>query len=159
MSKNISFTYDGVDYSIHLTTKEDSFQYCGNFAVEISTTHNFVRVRKETDDVFSTATNIVHEEKLAINKVRASEFLDWYIRDAEDYSMLGCKVFDLIRACGKATLSVVDLFDECPYIPSDICEMEDKEVISYRTEDVLFINDLTPVELTDHQKQYYYEQF
>jgi hypothetical protein len=158
MSKNINFTYDGAEYSINLTTKEDSFHYCNRFSVEVSKTHNFVRVRKENDDVFSTANNIVHEEKLALNKVRASEFLDWYIRDAEDYSMLGCKVYDLLRDSGKASLSVVDLFNQSPYIPYDICEIKDNEAISYRTEDVIFIDDLTPVELTDHQKQYYYEQ-
>jgi len=158
MSKNINFSYDGIEYTITLTTKEDSFQHFSDFSIEISATHNFVRVRKITDDVFSKESNLVHEEKLALNKVRASEFLDWYIRDAEDYSMLGCKVFDLLRDSGKASLSVVDLFKQSPFIPSDICEIEDKEAISYRTEDVLFIDDLTPVELTDHQKMYYYEQ-
>lgn len=158
MNKNVSFSYDGAEYCIKLTTKEDSFHYCNKFAVEVSATNNYIRVRKENDDAFSTANNIIHEEKLALNKVRASEFLDWYIRDAEDYSMLGCKIFDLLRASGKASLSVVDLFNQSPFIPSDICEIEDKEAISYRKEDVLFIDDLTPVELTDHQKQYYYEQ-
>jgi hypothetical protein len=158
MSKNINFTYDGAEYSITLTTKEDSFHYCNSFSVEVNKTHNYVRVRKETEDVFSTATNIVHEEKLALNKVRASEFLDWYIRDAEDYSMLGCKVYDLLRDSGKAYLSVVDLFNQCRDIPADICEIEDKEAIGYRTEDLIYIDDLKPIELTDHQKQYYYEQ-
>ena len=158
MSKNINFTYEDSEYSITLTTKEDSFHYFNSFAVEVSATHNFVRVRKETDDVFSTATNIVHEEKLALNKVRASEFLEWYIRDAEDFSMLGVKVYDLLRDSGKASLSVVDLFKQSPFIPSDICEYAENEMIHYRTEDVLFIDDLTPVELTDHQKMYYYEQ-
>ena len=160
MNKNVSFTYEGAEYSINLTTKEDSFHYCNSFAVEVSATNNYVRVRKQTDDVFSTATNIVHEEKLALNKVKASSFLDWYIRDSNDYyySMLGVKVYDLLRSGGKATLRVVDLFNESPFIPAYICEIEDKEAISYRTEDVLFIDDLTPVELTDHQKQYYYEQ-
>jgi hypothetical protein len=158
MNKNVNFSYDGAEYSINLTTREDSFHYCNSFAIEVSKTHNFVRVRKETEDVFSTATNIVHEEKLALNKVRASEFLEWYIRDAEDYSMLGCKVYDLLRDSGKMTLTVVDLFNQCPYIPSDICEIDEFEYMHYRTEDVIFIDDLTPVELTDHQKQYYYEQ-
>jgi hypothetical protein len=158
MSKNVNFSYDGAEYSINLISKENSFQYCNNFAVEVSATNNYVRVRKETDDVFSKESNLVHEEKLALNKVRASEFLEWYIRDAEDFSMLGCKVYDLLRDSGKANLRVVDLFNQSPYIPADICEIEDKEAISYRTEDVIFIDDLTPVELTDHQKQYYYEQ-
>lgn len=158
MSKNINFTYDGAEYSINLTTKEDSFHYCNSFAVEVSATNNYVRVRKETDDVFSKVDNLVHEEKLALNKVRASEFLEWYIRDAEDYSMLGCKVYDLLRASGKASLSVVDLFNQSPFIPADICEIEDKEMISYRTEDLIFIDDLTQMELSNEQKQYYYEQ-
>ena len=157
MNKNVSFTYEGAEYSINLTTKEDSFHYCNSFAVEVSATNNYVRVRKQTDDVFSKVDNLVHEEKLALNKVRASEFLDWYIRDSNDYSLLGVKVYDLLRDSGKATLRVVDLFNQSPFIPADICEIEDKEMISYRTEDVIFIDDLT-VELTDHQKQYYYEQ-
>jgi len=157
MSKNVNFSYDGAEYSINLTTKEDSFQYCNNFAVEVSATNNYVRVRKETEDVFSKVDNLVHEEKLALNKVRASEFLDWYIRDSNDYSMLGVKVYDLLRDSGKAILRVVDLFNQSPFIPADICEIEDKEMISYRTEDLIFIDDLT-VELTEHQKMYYYEQ-
>lgn len=156
--KNINFSYDGVEYIVTLTTKEDSFQHFSDFSIEISKTKNFIRVRRITDDVFSTATNIVHEEKLALNKVKASEFLDWYIRDAEDYSMLGCKVFDMLRDSGKATLSVVDLFKQSPFIPSDICEYKEDEIMHYRTEDVIFDDDLTPVELTDHQKMYYYEQ-
>jgi len=159
MSKNINFTYDGAEYSINLISKENSFQYCNNFAVEVSATDNYIRVRKQTDDVFSKESNLVHEEKLALNKVKASEFLDWYIRDEEDYSMIGCKVYDLLRDSGKANLRVVDLFNQSPFIPADICEIEDKEMISYRTEDLIFIDDLTPVELTDHQKQYYYEKF
>jgi hypothetical protein len=158
MSKNINFTYDGAEYSINLTTKEDSFHYCNSFAVEVSATNNYVRVRKETEDVFSKVDNLVHEEKLALNKVKASSFLDWYIRDSNDYSMLGCKAYDLLRGSGKASLSVVDLFNQSPFIPADICEIEDKEAISYRTEDLIFIDDLTPVELSNEQKQYYYEQ-
>jgi len=158
MSKNVNFSYDGAEYSINLISKENSFQYCNNFAVEVSATDNYIRVRKQTDDVFSKESNLVHEEQLALNKVKASEFLDWYIRDEEDFSMLGCKVYDLLRDSGKANLRVVDLFNQCREIPADICEIEDKEMISYQTEDVIFIDDLTPVELTDHQKQYYYEQ-
>ena len=156
--KNINFSYEGAEYSIKLTTKQDSFQYCNNFAVEINATDNYVRVRKQTDDVFSKESNLVHEEKLALNKVKASKFLDWYIRYSEDLTMLGMKVYDTLRDTGKATLSVVELFNECTYIPSDICEVEDDKIISYRTDDVIFVDDITPAELTDHQKMYYYEQ-
>ena len=158
MNKNVNFSYDGAEYSITLTTKEDSFHYSNGFAVEVSTSNNYIKVRKETDDVFSKESNLVHEEKLALNKVRASEFLEWYIRDTDDFSMLGVKVYDLLRDSGKASLSVVDLFKQSPFIPSDICECAENEMIHYRTEDVLLIDDLTPVELTDHQKMYYYEQ-
>ena len=109
MNKNVNFSYEGAEYSINLTTREDSFHYSNSFAVEVSATSNYVRVRKETDDVFSKESNLVHEEKLALNKVKASSFLDWYIRDSNDYSLLGCKVYDLLRDSGKASLSVVDL--------------------------------------------------
>lgn len=159
--KNVNFTYGDTQYTIKLTTKQDSFQYCNKFAVEISATDNMVRVRRQLEDdenMFNTDT-LVHEEKLALNKVRASNFLDWYIRDVEAFTMLGYKVYDLLRASGKATLSVVDIFNECPIIPSEICENLDNDMINYRTEDVIFIDDLTPVELTDEQKMYYYEKF
>ncbi len=66
MSKNINFTYDGAEHSITLTTKEDSFQYFSDFSIEISTTHNFVRVRKITDNVFSNVYNLVNEDILAL---------------------------------------------------------------------------------------------
>lgn len=158
MNKNVNFSYEGAEYSINLTTREDSFHYSNSFAVEVSATNNYVRVRKETDDVFSKESNLVHEEQLALNKVKASSFLDWYIRDSNDYSLLGCKAYDLLRSGGKMALTVVELFNECPYIPAYICEIEDKNMISYQNKDVLFIDDLTPVELTDEQKQYYYEQ-
>ena len=158
MSKNINFTYDGAEYSINLISKENSFQYCNNFAVEINSTNNYVRVRKETDDVFSKVDNLVHEEQLALNKVKASSFLDWYVRDSNDYSLLGCRAYDLLRSGGKMTLTVVELFNESPFIPAYICEIEDKNMISYQNKDVLFIDDLTTVELTDDQKMYYYEQ-
>lgn len=161
--KNINFSYEGAEYSITFTPKED-YSVHGmvlndkEISIQVSLSRNYVRVYKVLDDVFSTEENLIHEEKLALNKVKASKFLDWYIRDAEDYSMLGVKVYDLLRDSGKASLSVVDLFNQSPFIPADICEIEDKEMISYRTEDVIFIDDLTPVELTDHQKQYYYER-
>jgi hypothetical protein len=158
MNKNINFTYGGSDYTITLTTKEDSFHYCSNFQVEVSATHNYIKVRKEADDTFGTATNLVHEEKLALNKVKASEFLDWYMRYSEDLTMLGLKAYHILRDSGKATLSVVDLFNECIYIPAEICENKENEMISYRTDDVIFVDDITPVELTDHQKMYYYEK-
>ena len=77
MNKNVNFSYEGAEYSINLTTREDSFHYSNSFAVEVSATNNYVKVRKETDDVFSKESNLVHEEKLALNKVRASEFLEW----------------------------------------------------------------------------------
>ena len=161
--KNINFTYEGAEYSITFTPRGE---YSINniemndkeISVQVSFSRNYVRVYKVLDDVFSTEENLIHEEKLALNKVKASKFLEWYIRDAEDFSMLGVKVYDLLRDSGKASLSVVDLFNQCRDIPADICEIEDKEAIGYRTEDLIYIDDLKPIELTNHQKQYYYER-
>ena len=161
--KNINFSYEGAEYSITFTPKED-YSVHGmvlndkEISIQVSFSRNYVRVYKVLDDVFSTEENLIHEEKLALNKVKASEFLEWYIRDAEDISMLGIKVYDLLRDSGKASLSVVELFNQSPFIPADICEIEDKEAISYRTEDLIYIDDLKPIKLTNHQKQYYYER-
>jgi len=161
--KNINFSYEGAEYSITFTPKED-YSVHGmvlndkEISIQVSFSRNYVRVYKVLDDVFSTEENLIHEEKLALNKVKASRFLEWYISISEEYSMLGIMIYDLLRDSGKATLSVVDLFNKSPFIPTEICEIEDKYAISYRTEDLIFIDDLTPVELTDHQKQYYYEQ-
>lgn len=161
--KNINFTYEGAEYSINITPRgEYSINNLSmndkEISIQVSLSRNYVRVYKVLDDVFSTEENLIHEEKLALNKVRASQFLIWYIRDAEDFSMLGVKVYDLLRDSGKATLRVVDLFNQLMYIPADICEIKDDNIISYLKDDIMLIDDITPVELTDNQKMYYYER-
>lgn len=161
--KNINFSYEGAEYSITFTPKED-YSVHGmvlndkEISIQVSLSRNYVRVYKVLDDVFSTEENLIHEEKLALNKVKASEFLDWYLRYSEDLTMLGIKIYDMLRDIGKASLRVVDLFNECTFIPADICEIKDDNIISYLKDDIMLIDDITPVELTDNQKMYYYEQ-
>lgn len=158
--KNVTFTYEGTEYSINITPRGD---YSINnvemndreISIQVSFSRNYVRVYKVLDDVFSTEENLIHEEKLALNKVKASKFFEWYVRYSEDLTMLGIKIYDMLRDTGKASLRVVDLFNECTFIPADICDIKDDQAISYRSIDILFEDDIT---LTDNQKMYYYER-
>ena len=54
-------------------------------------------------------------------KVRKSAFLKWYFEDEND---MGERVFDSLFSDGTFTITTEDLFDECAFIPKDICEGE-----------------------------------
>ena len=112
----------------------------------------------EDESPFSTADNQVHSQKLKANKVKASKFLEWYMSTGNDYKLLGASIADKLFTDGKASISVVDLFNECGYIPSDICEQKDDKVKQYLPIDLLFEDDITKTNLTDDQKRYYYER-
>jgi hypothetical protein len=158
--KNINFTYEGAEYSINITPRGE---YSINniemndreISIQVSLSRNYVRVYKVLDDVFSTEENLIHEEKLALNKVKASRFLEWYVKEAEDYGLLGYKVYDILRDSGQITLRVEDLFNQSAFIPEKICEQRDDQAIGYRPNEILFEDDIT---LTDNQKMYYYER-
>jgi hypothetical protein len=158
--KNINFSYEGAEYSITFTPKED-YSVHGmvlndkEISIQVSLSRNYVRVYKVLDDVFSTEENLIHEEKLALNKVKASKFLEWYVKEADDYGLLGFKVYDILRDSGQITLRVEDLFNQSAFIPEKICEFRDDQAIGYRPNEILFEDDIT---LTDNQKMYYYER-
>ena len=52
----------------------------------------------------------------------------------------------------------MDIFNECGYIPSEICEQKDDKVKQYQPIDLLFEDDITKTNLTENQKRYYYER-
>jgi hypothetical protein len=162
---NVNFTHEGANYNVSLCPREDyHFETVRfgdkEFTIRVSFTNNYVTVYKidEDEDPFSTADNQVHVQKLKENKVKASKFLSWYLSDVGDFTRLGTLVSMLLSNNGKASISVVDLFNECGYIPSDICEQKDDKVKQYLPIDLLFEDDITKANLTDEQKRYYYER-
>ena len=158
--KNINFSYEGAEYSITFTPKED-YSVHGmvlndkEISIQVSFSRNYVRVYKVLDDVFSTEDNLIHEEKLALNKVKASKFWAWYRNDLTSSSLLVEDIKTKLYTHGIVTLSVVDIFNNCPFIPEKICEFRDDQAIGYRPNEILFEDDIT---LTDNQKMYYYER-
>lgn len=162
---NVNFTYEGDNYNVSLCPREDyHFETVTfgdkQFTIRVSFTNNYVTVYRidEDESPFSTADNQVHAQKLKANKVRASKFLGWYLSHIDDYHKLGTIVSELLFSNGKAMISVVDLFNDCGYIPSDICEQKDTENKQYLPIDLLFEDDITKTNLTENQKRYYYER-
>lgn len=162
---NINFTYEGANYNVSLCPREDyHFETVRfgdkEFTIRVSFTNNYVTVYKidEDEDPFSTADNQVHVQKLKENKVKASKFLQWYMSNEHDYILLGQSVFEKLFDSGSATIRVVDIFNECPLIPSIICEQGDMYGRDYKPSELLFEDDLSKHNLTDEQKRYYYER-
>jgi hypothetical protein len=159
---NVNFTYDGADYNVSFTPRESYYIHplkIGDkeFSIRVSFTNNYISVYKVDNDPFSTDDNQIHVQKIKSNKIKASKFLEWYTSETEDVIMdLYDNVITMLFKSGKASLSVVDLFNNCGYIPSTICEYKDNKVDHYSSSDLLFEDDLTKIELTDHQKMYYY---
>ena len=151
--KNVTFTYEGTEYTVKVTPSLTiNGQDIGMYA---SISNNKLVVYKILDNPFSGEDNLIHEEKLFDNKVKASKFLEWYVKEAEDYGLLGYKVYDILRDSGQITLRVEDLFNQSAFIPEKICEQRDDQAIGYRPNEILFEDDIT---LTDNQKMYYYER-
>lgn len=151
--KNVTFTYEGTEYTVKVTP---SLTINGqDIGIYTSISNNKLVVYKILDNPFSGEDNLIHEEKLFANKVKASKFLEWYVKEAEDYGLLGYKVYDILRDCGEVSLRVVDIFNESAFIPEKICEQRDDQAIGYRPDEILFEDDIT---LTDNQKMYYYER-
>lgn len=162
---NVNFTYEGDNYNVSLCPREDyHFETVRfgdkEFTIRVSFTNNYITVYRvdEDESPFSTADNQVHAQKLKANKVRASKFLEWYLL----YSDLSINLVDIVSnmlfSNGKATISVVDLFNECGHIPSYICEQKDEQNKGYVPSDLLFEDDITKTNLTENQKRYYYER-
>lgn len=162
---NVNFTYEGDNYNVSLVPREDyHFETVRfgdkEFTIRVSFTNNYITVYKidEDEDPFSTADNQIHVQKLKANKVRASKFLSWYLLTDEDRYSLGVRLADILFDKGTAKISVVDLFNDCGHIPTDICEYKDNDRSVYLPSELLFEDDITKPNLTDEQKRYYYER-
>lgn len=162
---NVNFTYEGDNYNVSLVPREDyHFETVRlgdkEFTIRVSFTNNYITVYKidEDEDPFSTADNQVYVQKIRVNKVRASKFLSWYISTFGDYCALGSKVFEILFENGSVSFSVVDLFNECGYIPAEICDQKIDGIDEYRPNDLLFYDDISKPNLSDDQKMYYYEK-
>ena len=162
---NVNFTHEGANYNVSLCPREDyHFETVTfgdkQFTIRVSFTNNYVTVYRvdEDESPFSTADNQVHSQKLKANKVKASKFLNWYFSDSDDFVIFGMKSVDCLFENGNISLSIVDIFNDCGYIPSYICEQKDDKVKEYLPIDLLFEDDITKTNLTENQKRYYYER-
>ena len=76
------------------------------------------------------------------NKVLASNFIQWYFDDdiiSDLCSMVTTSIFET----GEFKIDAQEVFDQCGYIPLDICENEDDdcEEEEYDPSEVELIND------------------
>jgi hypothetical protein len=60
-----------------------------------------------------------------INSVTASRFLAWYFSDSDMVKDFGQRAINMLLAEGFINISARQLFEECGYIPSFICERVD----------------------------------
>jgi hypothetical protein len=162
---NVNFTHEGANYNVSLCPREDyHFETVSfgdkQFTIRVSFTNNYVTVYRvdEDESPFSTADNQVHSQKLKANKVKASKFLNWYFSELDDYSTFGMKSVLSLSEHGILSLSIVDIFNDCGYIPTSICEYKDSDKYEYLPSELLFEDDVTKTNLTEDQKRYYYER-
>lgn len=74
------------------------------------------------------------------NQVTKAKFLDWYFDDYEMVLNLGERCADMLIEKGVITLTPEDLFNDCGYIPAQICVgQENAEYSEYDTQDVELI--------------------
>jgi hypothetical protein len=157
---NVNFTYDGADYNVSFTPRESYYIHplkIGDkeFSIRVSFTNNYISVYKTNDDPFAVDEKI-YFEKLRINKIRASKFLEWYISQDNNREYISDRSIDMMFGGGKSCLNVVDLFNECKKIPKDICDSIDQVFTHYMPSELIFEDDLTKAEMSDRQKMYYY---
>ena len=74
-------------------------------------------------------------------KVKASEFLNWYFADGDDYKSIGRRVERLLENSGVAKITVEDLFDEQNEMPTWILESYDGDDDYIESEYVELIKD------------------
>lgn len=77
-----------------------------------------------------------------INTIKASKFLGWYLSSSDDMTYIAARTVEELRITGKFNITVEELFDECGYIPSHICENKIEGLEEYDPTDLTFINDL-----------------
>lgn len=85
------------------------------------------------------------------NQVKASAFIQWYIDENTTETITKRMVEDLITG-GISCINVRQLFDECGYIPMEICDYkvtDQQNEVEYDPSEVNFIDDITkPVNKT-----------
>jgi hypothetical protein len=72
------------------------------------------------------------------NKVKASDFLEWYFSDSDDALKFGNRVIEALQCDGTFTIDVQTLYDQCGYIPQHIC-VDKKGDNDYDPTEVLLI--------------------
>lgn len=72
------------------------------------------------------------------NKVRVNKFIKWYFSDTESHQDFNLLVMEGLMNGGEFKINAKELFDECGYIPSEIC-VNYKEDIEYSPSEVLLI--------------------
>lgn len=79
------------------------------------------------------------------NKIKASKFLQWYFDSKEEVHYIGVLCVMGLKERGEYRVNAMQLFKDCEYIPSSICESYDRDNDSYVEYDptqVEFINDI-----------------
>jgi hypothetical protein len=84
--------------------------------------------------------DIIRTSKMK-NKVKASDFLEWYFSDSEDAESIGNRAIESLECDGTFTIDVQTLYDECGYIPQHIC-VNKKGDEDYDPSEVELIQDL-----------------
>ena len=75
-------------------------------------------------------------------KLRASQFIDWYFADGDDYRHIGERMEFLLKQSGTGTLTVENIFDEQDEIPTWILDDYDGDEDYIGSDKVEFINDI-----------------
>lgn len=78
------------------------------------------------------------------NKVTASNFLSWYFSDSDMVESFGKRAVRMLSDEGFVNISARQLFEDCGYIPSFICEHLDvdwDDAREYSPDEIEFIQD------------------
>lgn len=79
-----------------------------------------------------------------INSVTASRFLAWYFSESDMVESFGQRAVEMLESEGFVNISAKQLFEECGYIPSFICEHVDvdwDDAREYSPDEIEFIQD------------------
>lgn len=81
------------------------------------------------------------------NKITQSAFIDWFLNDTDVSTHIMSDLISGLEGNGMYTVSIQELFDNCGYIPSWICEDTSTQE-EYSSEEVELINDITYLDET-----------
>jgi hypothetical protein len=76
-------------------------------------------------------------------KLRASQFLDWYFADGDDYIHIGARMAFLLKQLGTGIIKVEDLFLEQDELPTWKLDDYDGDEDYIGADEVELINDIT----------------